>query len=44
MKLHELGTLIIVIAIAMAFFAAHEASHVASEAITGQTTTSLPAK
>lgn len=42
MKIRELGTIIIIIALAMAFFAAHEASHVASEKITGQPVTSLP--
>ena len=41
MKLRELGTLIVVIAILFGFFAAHEASHVASEKITGQPVTTL---
>lgn len=43
MKLRELGTIVIIIALAIGFFAAHEASHVASEKITGQPVTSLPA-
>lgn len=41
MKVRELGTIIIVIALAIAFFTAHEASHVASEKITGQPVTTI---
>lgn len=41
MKLRELGTLIIIIAVALGFFVAHEASHVVSEKITGQPVTTL---
>jgi len=41
MKLYELGTIIVIVAIFMAFVAAHEASHVVSEKITGQPVTTL---
>ena len=41
MVLRELGTLIIVIALAVGFFVAHEASHTASEKVTGQPVTTL---
>lgn len=44
MKLRELGTIIIVIAVLFGFWAAHETSHVASEKLTGQPVTSIPAK
>lgn len=41
MKLREIASIIIVIAIALGFFAAHEASHAVSEKITGQPVTTL---
>lgn len=41
MKLRELGTIIIIIALAVGFFVAHETSHVASEKVTGQPVTTL---
>ena len=44
MKLRELGSIIVLVAILVGFWAAHEASHVVSEKITGQPVTTLEGK
>lgn len=41
MKFRELGTIIVILAALIGFWAAHEASHVVSEKITGQPVTTI---